>query len=213
MTSHTLYRVAGWGSVIAEAMLAVADIPCDFIDVDGFDAPGEARDRLLVVNPLAQVPTLALPDGTIMTESAAIALYLAELAPNAPLAPPPGSPERPRFLHYLVWMVANVYPTFTYGDYPERWSSDADGLRRSTLERRKQLWLWFEGEVGSPHVMGESLSALDIYVAAMVHWRPGRAWFDSETPRLAEIADAAAAHPAVGAVLARNFPGDPAQYA
>jgi hypothetical protein len=25
----------------------------------------------------------------------------------------------------LIWLVANVYPTFTYADYPQRWAADA----------------------------------------------------------------------------------------
>lgn len=208
MTRMTLYGVPGWGSTIAEAMLAVAGLDHDFIDVAGFDTPGPTRDRLLALNPLGQVPTLVLPDGTVMTETAAIALHLADLAPDAPLAPPPGGPDRPRFLRWLIWMVANVYPTFTYGDYPERWSKDAEGLVDSTLAWRRQLWLQFEPEVGSPHVLGERLSALDIYLAAMVHWRPRRPWFEANAPRVAAAADAALDHPAIAAVMNRNFPAD-----
>ncbi len=35
------------------------------------------------LNPLGQVPTLVLPDGRVMTESAAIILHLADQAPQA----------------------------------------------------------------------------------------------------------------------------------
>lgn len=206
MTRMTLYGAPGWGSTLVEAMLAVADIPYDFVDVEGFDRPGPAREKLIALNPLAQVPTLVLADGTVMTESAAIALLLAELSPDAPLAPPPGVPERPIFLRRLIWLVASVYPTFTYADYPERWTTDTDGLVASVMAHRKHLWRQFEAEVGAPHVLGERLSALDIYVAAMVNWHPGRAWFDAETPRIAAAADAALAHPAIAAVMARNYP-------
>lgn len=206
MTRMTLYGVPGWGSTIAEAMLDMAGQAYDFVDVKGFDEPGSARKRLLKVNPLAQVPALVLPDGTVMTETAAIALYLADLAPEAPLAPLPGAPERPRFLRWLVWMVANVYPTFTYADYPERWTTDTDGLVDSVLNRRKALWRQFEGEVGTPHVLGERLSALDVYVAAMMHWRPRRAWFEANTPRVVAAADAALVHPAIARAMARGYP-------
>jgi GST-like protein len=56
-----LYGVRGWGSGIAEAMLCLAGQSYDFIDVEGFDHPGPARDRLAAVNPLVQVPALILP--------------------------------------------------------------------------------------------------------------------------------------------------------
>jgi GST-like protein len=202
----TLCGAKGWGSTLAEAMLAVAGIPYEFVDVDGFDKPGPERDLLLRFNPLAQVPTLVLADGQVMTESAAIALYLAEAAPDSGLAPAPGSSDRPRFLRYLVWLAANVYPTFTYGDYPERWATTGSKeLRVTTDAYRGKLWLWFDDEAGAPHVLGDRFSALDIYVAVMTRWRPGRPWFEAHTPRLTAIADAAAAHPAVGPVLKRNF--------
>jgi GST-like protein len=75
MSTMVLYGVPGWGSVLVEAMLAWCGAPHDYADVDGFDRPGPARDRLCAVNALAQVPTLVLPDGRILTESAAIALW------------------------------------------------------------------------------------------------------------------------------------------
>nr|WP_142478961.1 glutathione S-transferase [Klebsiella pneumoniae] len=117
----TLYGLPGWGSTLAEIMLVAASTPFDFVAVEGFDAPGPNRNRILALNPLGQIPVLVLADGQVMTESAAIALHLAETHPGAGLAPAP-DPARARFLRLLVWIVANIYPTFTYGDYPERWA-------------------------------------------------------------------------------------------
>ncbi|WOK36231.1 hypothetical protein [Sphingomonas sp. C3-2] len=48
-------------------------------------------------------------------------------------------------------------------------------------------------------------SALDLFVAVMVHWRPRRAWFAAHAPRLSAIADAVAADPLLGPVIARNY--------
>lgn len=207
MKPMTLYGVPGWGSVIVEAMLTWCRAPFEFVDVEGFDSPGPARDRLLAVNPLAQVPALVLPDGRLMTESAAIALLLAETYPDRALAPAPGTAERVPFLRRLVWLVAAVYPTFTYGDYPARWApGDPEGLGTSTLEHRMALWRQFESELGDgPWVLGHAPSALDVYVAAMAHWRPRRAWFDANTPKLAKIASATLAREEFGDVWRRNF--------
>jgi GST-like protein len=208
MSATVLYGVPGWGSVLAEAMLAWCEVPFEFVDVEGFDRPGPAHDVLRAVNPLAQVPTLVLPDGRVLTESAAITLWLAETHPDAALAPPPGSPERAAFLRRLVWFVAAVYPTFTYGDYPERWAPrDPDGLRDSTLAHRRQLYLQLESELGGgPWVLGGTPSALDVYVGAFSHWRPQRAWFEGATPKLARIAREVHAMPKLAGVWARNFP-------
>ena len=204
---YTLYGVPGWGSVLTEAMLVQCGVPFTFETVQGFDAEGSVRQRLLALNPLGQIPTLVLPDGTVMTESAAIALLLAERHPDAGLAPPPDAPERAAFLRLLVWLVANVYPTFTYGDYPERWVTESpEALGASMVEHRKTLWLWLESQVGGgPWVLGERFSALDIYLGAMVHWRPRRDWFAEHCPKLSGVAERAHALPRLAPVWRRNF--------
>ncbi|WP_173087304.1 glutathione S-transferase [Devosia sp. 1635] len=183
-----LYGVRGWGSGIAEAMLTLADMQYQLIDVTGFDQPGASRDALTAANPLAQIPTLVLATEQVITESAAIALMVIDQAPQ--LAPPQDTPERLRFYRLLIWLVANVYPTFTYGDYPERWAPSAPSeLRASSDAHRQHLYQWLEGEVVGPFVMGENVSVLDAYLAAMVSWRPGQDWFKANCPKIAAAAE------------------------
>ncbi len=202
-----LYGVCGWGSVLAEAALDWVGAPFEFVDVEGFDQPGPARDRLLGVNPLARVPTLVGDDDETLTESAAIMLRLAELYPEAGLAPEPGDPLRPAYLNRLIWFVSVLYPTFTYRDYPERWAPDAaDQLAERVDEFRRTLWLQFEAEVGDGDwVLGERASALDIYVTAFSRWRPRREWIAANCPKLHRIALNAEALPALAPVMTRNF--------
>lgn len=209
--SYRLFAVEGWGSVLVECMLTLCNIVPDIEDVAGFDQPGAARDRLLAFNPLAQLPTLILPDGQVMTESAAIALLLAERHPASRLAPALADSSRPQFLRRLVWLVANLYPTFTYGDYPERWvRTEPDDFKTTIDAYRQSLWLQFEADVAANSrpqqwILGERFSALDIYVAVMTHWRPGRPWFEQHCPRLHAIALRTEALPELAAVLKRNF--------
>ena len=203
----SLYGAPGWGSTLAECALAWTDEPFEFVDVEGFDQPGSARDRLLKVNALARVPTLVGPGGLILTESAAIILHLAERHPDSGLAPAPTDTDRARFLDRLVWFVSAVYPTFSYRDYPERWApSAADELVERVDDFRRSLWSQFEEQAGpGPHVLGATPSALDIYVAVMTRWRPGRDWFESRCPKLHAIALAADSLPKLAPVIRRNF--------
>ena len=189
--SYTLYGRAGWGSTIVEAQLDWYGLPFAFEPVEDLFKSPEARQRLEKVNPLAQVPTLVLPNGEIMSESAAITLLLADITGTEQLVPGSGAPERARFLRWLVFLVANIYPTFTYADDPARFVSvnaARDPFRAAADAYAQRLWRQVETEARAPWFLGERFSALDLYVAVMTRWRPRRGWFETETPKLFAIA-------------------------
>ena len=205
MSKFTLYALEGWGSTIVEAALAAAGL--DYV-IERVDPRGEGQDRLLALNPLGQLPTLVLPDGRVMTESAAIILYIADLKPEAGLVPPPGDPTRPDFLRWLVFLVAAIYPTFAVGDVPQRWIAGEDNqaaLTRGAISERCRMWLMVEAAAAAPWFLGERFSAIDLYLGAMTHWRPRREWFEANCPKLHAIALKADTHPALAKVLKRNF--------
>ena len=72
MADYKLFGRAGWGSALVEAQLAWYGLPFAFEPVGDLFKEPDARSKLEKVNPLAQVPTLVMPDGTVMSESAAI---------------------------------------------------------------------------------------------------------------------------------------------
>jgi len=204
---HKLLACKGCGSVIVEAAFALAGIPLEVEEVD-YSEGSPTRERLLAVNPLGQVPVLVLPDGTVLTESLAILHYVNDLEPSVDLIPPPGDATRKAFYRWSVFLVAAVYPTFTYGDDPKRWASDEAGakrLREATDEHRKTMWTWIEREARGPWFLGERRSALDLYIMAMTRWRPGILWFAKNTPKLVAIAKRASELPEVAPIVARNF--------
>jgi len=204
----TLYGRPGWGSVLIEAQLLRYGLPFRFEEVGDLFASAEARAALAAVNPLAQVPTLVLDDGRVMSESAAITLYLADLTGRDDLVPGPHAPERAAFLRWLVFLVANLYPTFTYADDPQRFVADAtaaQAFRARVDDHAKSLWRVVETAAVGPWFLGERFSALDLYVAVMTRWRPRRAWFDEAAPTLHAIAQAVDADPDYADVMSRNF--------
>ena len=205
---YKLFARPGWGSVLAEAQLAWYGLPFEIEDLDDLFRSAGARERLSPLNPVAQLPTLILPDGTVMTESAAITLYLAETVGSTELVPAPGEEERPRFLRWLVFLVANLYPTFTYADDPARFAPAAAAAEfgQNVGRYRERLWDMVERETGEPWFLGQRFSALDIYLAVMTRWGPWRAWFAEHRRRLCDIAVRAEARPQLAQVWQRNFP-------
>ncbi len=198
--------------MLVEAAFAKAALPLEIIDVD-WDDTGWAKDDkgggpLKKLNPLGQVPTLVQPDGSVMTESAAILMHVTEIAPLAELAPTQGDPARPQFLRWLQFLVSTVYPTFAYGDRPERWlpgHEDAgEALTEANIEHRKAMYRHMEAHAGAPYFLGAGMSLIDLYLWAMNHWRPRQAWFAAETPKLHAIAEAMRREPWVAGVAKRN---------
>ena len=188
---YTLWGRPGWGSALVEAQLDWYGLPFDYETVGDLFKEPDAKARLQKVNPLAQVPTLVMPDGSVMSESAAITLLLADVTGSDSLVPGPGAAERAAFLRWLVFLVANIYPTFTYADDPARFvavNAARDPFRAATDAYAQRLWRQVESAAGTPWFLGERFSALDIYVGVMTRWRPRRGWFETETPRLFAIA-------------------------
>jgi GST-like protein len=205
--THRLLGCKGCGNTIIEAAFAIDGIPLELEEVD-YSPGSPTRERLLAVNPLGQVPALILPDGRVLTESLAILHYLDDIEPGARFIPQPGDAHRAAFYRWIVFLVAAIYPTFTYGDDPGKWVANEEGakqLKESTDRHREACWLQVESVAGEPWFLGERFSAIDLYLAVMTRWRPGILWFAKRTPKIAAIAKRAAALDAVAPVIARNF--------
>ena len=67
------------------------------------------RPEFLSVNPMGKVPTI-LHNGAVITEQVAIYLYLADLYPEAGLAPAIGDPLRGPYLRWMAFMGASFEP-------------------------------------------------------------------------------------------------------
>ena len=207
MKPPLLLGCQGCGSAIVEFAFALASLPLDVEDVD-YSPGSPTRARLLAVNPLGQVPALVLPDASVLTETLAILHWLDDLAPATGLIPPRGDAARIGFYRWSVFLVAAVYPTFTYGDDPGKWVADKAGakmLRESTDRHREALWLQVEAAASAPWFLGERMSAIDLYILAMTHWRPRRAWFEEHAPNVLAISRRAAALEALAPVVKRHF--------
>lgn len=205
---YTLLYNPGCGSAIIEAALEWTGLPYQLEEVEPWKA-GPAHERLRAVNPLMQVPVLILPDESIMTESAAMILHLHDRAPHAGLVPNVHDIRRPAFLRWLIFLVAAVYPTFTYGDEPSRYVSSEEAkkeLRECTDALRIELFKQLEEAAHAPWFLGEKPSAIDLYLAVMTRWRPGRPFFQKEFQRIAYIADAIESDERFAPIFERNFP-------
>lgn len=194
---YKLYWRYDSGAFAPNAVLEISGAPFERVHVDS--RKGETRTAdYLALNPLGQIPTLVLPDGTVMTESAAMLLHLTEAFPDAALAPAPNDAERPVFLRWLQFLAANVYPAVLRDAYPDRHTADpagAAGVRRQAQADKARLWAIYAGAQGDrPWMLGAGMSALDIYAAMLAGW-----WAEAGSlPAVAGLVERVRAHPVCG---------------
>jgi glutathione S-transferase len=203
----TLVGRPGTGSGACEAVLALSGLPFTVKDI-ATTADGSVPAALLALNPLGQVPVLVLPDGSVMTESAAIVLYIADLSQSRALAPAIGDPDRAAYLRIMLFMAANNYMTELRVYYPHRFSMDpahAAAVKAKALEEKALQWRVLEANVNQHgHLAGKALGAADVYMAMLANWAEDWTGFSQSHPRLAELCRRVAESPAVAPVWLRH---------
>ena len=203
---YHLYSSPGTGGMIIELLLKLSGLPHE---VDFFDYEKLSQNKkYLELNPLHQVPTMRLPNGELMTESLAMAYYLNSKA-NMGLIPDVNDKTYPAFLRWSVFLVASIYPTFTYSDDTSRWVEgevSQELLRFKIDEFRKTMWMQMHNATSQdgPWILGSSKSIIDFYLAVMTNWRPGRDWFKGNAPSLFEISGRIGRSPELESVFAIN---------
>ena len=117
-----LHYLPGTAAMAPHATLAEIGVPYELVRVER-DEDGRPSDAYLALNPWGKIPTLEDGD-LVLTESAAICLYLAEKYPDARLAPPPGSGERAELYRWLLWLTNTVQAAQMRHFYPERYGGE-----------------------------------------------------------------------------------------
>ena len=170
----TLYAAKGSGSAAIEAALRIADVPFRSVEAASWE-PGPGLEELKRVNPLAQVPTLVLDDGMVMSESAAILIWLGLRYPQSGLLPAdPG-----QVIRGLVYVAANCYSAIGIIDYPARFCAPCDDamsarIRTGARSRLHDYWRVFADQFGS-HMNPGQPGALDLLAAVVSRWSGARA--------------------------------------
>jgi glutathione S-transferase len=201
MAQYKLYGRPGSGSLAVQMALEEIRAPYERIWVaDGAADVATFRS----VNPTGKVPALALPDGTVMFESAAMLVHLALEHPTADLAPQPGTSQHARFLQWMVFLSANVYESALRTYYPVRYSSrgenDAEPIREQGT-RDFLAHLTLISQALDPYVLGNQYSAADLYLYVLASWFPGgTSDLHARLPALGTHAQKLSLRPAVSTV-------------
>jgi GST-like protein len=207
----TLYGAAASGSVAVEATLTLLNIPFRVVEGETWSSEA-ARDRVGSRNAMRQVPTLVLPDGEILTESAAILVHLADAHPAARLSPDLNDPVRSQFLRWMFFVSSAIYslhwikPDVSRIGAPQ---AARDDVVAAVHERIAFCWRHMDSQM-SPrqYLLGDHLSVLDLYVAVISRFGPWRERFYLEAPRMAPVIQRVDEEPRLRSLWERRFPQD-----
>ncbi|MBV9891632.1 MAG: glutathione S-transferase [Rhizobacter sp.] len=207
----TLYGTQGSGSAAVEAALAIAGIEARLVEAASW-RESAGLEELKRVNPLAQIPTLVLDDGSVLTESAAILIHLGLVHPASDLlASEPRA--RAQQIRGLVYIAANCYAGIGILDYPDRWYPDPDDAVKRSMQTRgrarlHELWETFADQFPArPWLSGERIGALDLLAATVSKWSGARQALAASRAQFAQLLARIDAEPRVAAVWARHWPG------
>lgn len=136
----------------------------------GFGYGAEMKSaEYLAINPMGKVPTI-VHDGVVVTEAAAICLYLAEAFPEAGLAPRTLA-EKADCYRWMFFAAGPVEQAVT--SHAMKWDEDLDARKSATLGFGS-----YDAVVdtltglleGRDYVCGSRFTAADLYLGAQVDW-------------------------------------------
>ena len=175
-----------------------ADYELRCVDIPRMDGSGAADPSN--PHPDKKVPALA-HDGAIVTESAAIALYLTDLHPGAGIGPAIGDANRGAYLSWLAYYAGVIEPVVTIefaklGDNPVL-TRTFRGVKEMNERVRDAL-------ARGPYLLGDAFSAADVLVGSLGQFAremlPAGNSVDAWLARLN-------ARPALARALAKDGPG------
>lgn len=162
--------------------------------MDGTPAQGPRSPH-----PDGKVPAL-VDDEVLITESAAIVLYLTDAYPGAGLGPQVGEPDRGAYLTWLAYSAGVIEPALAaiFGGQAQ---ARGESARLAWGDPQNMVRRLSETLSSRPYVLGEAFSGADILVGSAVQFAkaalPGHPEFDAYLERLT-------ARPAFQRALARD---------
>ena len=163
--------------------------PYEVIRLTGEQKRGDEHRRR---HPLGRVPVVELDDGTLLFESAAICLHLADAHPEAGLTPAAGSTARGLVYQWVVFGMTEVEPAV----FPWLRAHRADEDETPHIEKFAPVADTLSDSVARHGwIAGESFTVADIVLASMLR-NPTRLGLLAGVPLLAAYVERALGRPA-----------------
>ena len=126
------------------------------------------------------------------------------------MAPALSDPGRAQYLRWMVYVSAAIYAFVWIIDDPTRIVASKEQallVIDRIHDRRAECWRMMD-ELIAPgrYILGDELSVLDLYVAVVSRFAPGRTRFNRSAPKMAEIVRRVDEDPRLKGFWAKRFP-------
>ena len=163
-----LFYAPGSSSLLPHIVLHEAGLPFELIKINEHTKAIQGGGEFRSVNPLGYVPALALDDGTLLTEGAAIVQYISDLVPGRQLAPPNGTIERVKLQAWLNFCASELHkggfsPLF-YKGIPE------EGRDVFRVRLRTRFSYLDQHLSENTYLMGREYSVADAHFFVISNW-------------------------------------------
>jgi glutathione S-transferase len=193
-----LYFSPGTCSLASHIALREAGLPFDLVKVDIRAKKTADGGDYTLINPKGYVPALQFDSGEVLTEGPTTLQYIADLKPEAKLAPPAGTMERYRLQEWLGFINSEVHKAYSILFNPD----SPEDFKTATRKRLGTRYAWIEQSLGSkPYLMGETFSIADAYLYTVSTWAKRHAIDLSQWPAVKAFVDRVAARPHVKEAL------------
>jgi glutathione S-transferase len=204
------YKLYGWrqtGSMAVEAAFAEAGVAHEYVPVSR-ETDENLTEAYRKINPRQQLPALELPDGSIMTEGAAMLLHIGDAFPAARLLPKPGSSARAQHDRWLAFFAVNVYEGELRQLRPGSYTTDphgAAGVKAAADAYVERHFRIYDDSLGAgPYQFGSHFTMVDIYVWMLAQWMD-QPWLAQNCPKVKHLADTVMARPLIAPVQQAHF--------
>jgi len=180
---YTLYYSPGSASMAVHLALLELGVThrLEKLDLAGGAQHAPEYRRL---NPRGQVPTLVI-DGKAYFESAALLLLLAERHPEASLAPPIGSSQRPTYYQWMAFLTNSMGPMYRLWFMPQDLGPEelSPSVRAAIRQKIEEGWSILDAHLGAngPYMLGADVSVVDLLAIMYMRWsrnmpKPATTW-------------------------------------
>jgi glutathione S-transferase len=206
---YKLYWAEDTGAFAPQVILEEVGVAYERCDVDT-EQGEEMADAFLAINPRGQIPAMQLDDGSVLTESAAIVLHIAESHPEAGLLPAVGSRERAALYRWLFFAASNLYEGILRIYYSDRYTSEptqADAVQAAARIYVDDMWGQLADAIGEgPFLLGQNYSVIDPYLLMLSRWHENPDALFAVHPKLQRLCAAVRERPAVERVWVQHYP-------